>query len=406
MTVPTVTAVSGSPAADESPRLRVLDAFRALAILAVMLHHYLSRYAPPDQSPSLYGYRHSYPHWLDLGTLGVQFFFIISGFVIFMTLQRCRHLFEFWIRRLARLYPAYVVATLVTFCIVNLIGPVELHSRPTDIAAGLAFLTPYFAGTRFVDGSYWSLVVEMQFYFVIGILYTHFRSRFELVWALYGFAAAAAWSLGASEGLHLLRTLSRHLLLAESVPYFTAGIVFYKLYSGERRGWWLLALSAVAAYVAVEPEFANPPDLAAWRPVVTLAMLVLFTLFVLRRLEWLAVRPLVFLGGISYSFYLLHQFIGVSLIPIFTRRLHLPDLAACTAAALFTGTLSFALTRLVEIPSKAAVLGWARRRILPLLPLQFPGFSFRPAARTPHHLPGPATAANAIGAGTGKGGTS
>jgi peptidoglycan/LPS O-acetylase OafA/YrhL len=236
-----------NPSGGGRSRLLVLDAFRAIAILAVMVHHYLSRFAPPDHIPSLYGYRHSYPQWLDFGTMGVQFFFIISGFVIFMTLQRCRHLFEFWTRRIVRLYPAYVVAMLLTFCVVNTIGPLELHRSPADFLVGLTFLTPYVPGVKYVDGSYWSLVTEMQFYFVIGILYTLFRRQFVLVWTAYACTGAVLWWLGASDVSHPLRTLARHVFLTESVPYFTAGIIFYQLYSGVKQAWWPLAIGAIVA---------------------------------------------------------------------------------------------------------------------------------------------------------------
>src|SRR5215469_4574944 len=95
---------------DADSRIQVLDAFRALAILGVMLHHYLSRYAPPDHPRNLYGYEHQYSQLFDLGAMGVQFFFVISGFVIFMTLEKCHHLVEFWVRRIARLEPAYICA--------------------------------------------------------------------------------------------------------------------------------------------------------------------------------------------------------------------------------------------------------------------------------------------------------
>ena len=366
-----------------------------------MTHHYLSRYAPPDHTPSLYGYRHTYPQWLDLGTMGVQFFFIISGFVIFMTLQRCRHLFEFWIRRLARLYPAYLVATLLTFVIVNAVGPLELHRGAKDVLVGMSFLTPYVPGVRFVDGSYWSLVAEMQFYFAVGLIYTFCRSRFALAWAAYACIGAALWSLGGSHATHVLRTLARHVFLVESVPYFTAGILFYQLHAGIRRGSWLLALGMLASYAATcsysisLATSATAPAFEELRPLVTAAMLVAFTLFVYNKLQWLAVRPLVFLGGISYSFYLLHQFIGVSLIPFFTRTLALPDLLAVLATAGICGTLAYLLTRLVEIPAKAVLLNGARRAFFPTLADRFPLFQFASMTPTYAHPPQDDTAIRA-----------
>ncbi len=336
-----------------------------------MLHHYFSRFAPPTHTPSLYGYSHAYSSWFDLGTQGVQFFFIISGFVILMTLEHCSHLAEFWVRRLARIYPAFVVSTVITLIVVHAIGPPELKTRPIDALLGFTFLTQYLPGIRYVDGSYWSLVTEVQFYFVIGILYTAFRCRFELAWVTYVFVGSIFWVVGNHSRFHVLHTLARHVFLVESIPYFTAGILFYELYAGTCRRPWLLALTALAGYAAV----AEPLD--TMRPLVTAAMVAAFVLFLRGWLEWLAIRPLVFLGSISYSFYLLHQYIGVSLIRQLTP--YLPDLVAlCVAASCCVG-LAFALTRWVELPAKALILGWARRKLFPTLSVRLPNLTIRAA---------------------------
>ena len=98
-----------SSATSPPSRLAHLDGLRFLAVTAVILYHYLCRWTPPEYSPSLYPYGSTFAglKLAQFGWLGVQLFFIISGFVIALTLSRCATLGEFAIRRYSRLAPLY-----------------------------------------------------------------------------------------------------------------------------------------------------------------------------------------------------------------------------------------------------------------------------------------------------------
>jgi peptidoglycan/LPS O-acetylase OafA/YrhL len=358
----------------QTPRLHVLDAFRALAITAVLICHYFASWGLPEYPGNLYGYRHSYPLWLGWGALGVEFFFVISGFVIFMTLEKCGSLVEFWLRRFARLYPAYVAAMLLTFSVTNMVGPKEFASSPVDFLIGLGFATSFVRGAKFVDQVYWSLAVELLFYIVIGLAYVAAGKRFVAVWTLYVATSLACWLAGKDLGSHVLVSLAERIFLLPYLAHFTLGIAFFFLYSGRVSGWRALALVALLTYTVV----ARRAPLA-WHAAHAL-MLVLFALFIWGKLGWLAIRPLRFLGEISYSLYLVHAYIGIILIGLLTRQLAAPDLVAALAATLLCVGLAYGLTKTVERPVQRAVLNWARPHLCRVAS-RFPSLTF--AANVP-----------------------
>ena len=102
-------------------RVRELDVLRGLAAAAVVLFHYTVRYG------ALYGYPAPPSVRVPTGFYGVEVFFCISGFVIFMTLDRTRRPMDFVVSRVSRLWPAYIVAIAVTFAVVR--GFVAADSR-------------------------------------------------------------------------------------------------------------------------------------------------------------------------------------------------------------------------------------------------------------------------------------
>ena len=90
------------------------------------------------------------------GNYGVQLFFLISGFVIFMTLERTRTAMDFVVSRFSRLFPAYWAAMAITAAVVYSIGlpsqKLPLHDFLLDLTMVQEIL-----GAEHLDGSYWTL---------------------------------------------------------------------------------------------------------------------------------------------------------------------------------------------------------------------------------------------------------
>src|SRR2546423_3808210 len=122
---------------DSRHRLAELDALRGVPVLMVLAYHYTTRFGelfPLAAAPA------SFP----FGAYGVELFFVISGFVIFMTLDRSERPADFLPARFSRLYPAYWAAVLTTTSVLWLFnGPLPAPPA-SQVAVNLTLLPALF----------------------------------------------------------------------------------------------------------------------------------------------------------------------------------------------------------------------------------------------------------------------
>ena len=138
-------------------RLVELDGLRGLAALSVVLFHLTTRF------DRVYGHVTAPLLSHPLGHYGVQFFFGLSGFVIFMTLKRTQRPADFIVSRASRLFPAYWAAIAITTAVVAFGALPDLRQSPAVVLLNLTMLEG-FVGKPYVDGVYWTLTVELAFY--------------------------------------------------------------------------------------------------------------------------------------------------------------------------------------------------------------------------------------------------
>lgn len=350
-----------------------VDGLRFLAIAPVVVFHvrnYLianpvADYAAPPEAD-----------WAALvtyaGRYGVQLFFVISGFIL--ALPFARHYIEgaprvelrrYFLRRLTRLEPPYVLVMLGCFALLVLLkgGAAELWPH---LAASLTYTHGVVYGRpNPINLVAWSLEVEVQFYLLMPLLAAVFAVRGKLARrALIVGAAAAAVAFQTAfitgEG-RLSRTLPNYL------QYFLAGFLAADLYlcgafGRGRRGarWDLAAAAALAALVWVGgwPGLAR----AAFAPLALLLFCAAFRGRLSNRLFTLA--PVTVVGGMCYTIYLIH-FQLLSAFEKAAGRLALTDhywVNLLAHAALFAPVLlvsSAAFFLLVEKPCMRR--DWPRR---------------------------------------------
>lgn len=326
-------------------RLVEIDALRGIAAIAVVLFHLTTRYM------ELFSFKSSPIISFPLGHHGVNLFFIISGFVIFMTLEKTARPLDFVVSRFSRLFPVYWVAVFVTFALTHWLGlPGKLVSFGAAVANMLMlhglFRVPH------VDGVYWTLEVELLFYFGMFFLFC-IGALSRIHWALMALLALRLlyFVMHQAFGIDLPWILYRLSILAY-IPWFAIGISIYLATSRKAQGQWkapaFTAALAIATLLIVESI-----GLAA----LALAMAAAVFLAASGRLTWLRNPVLAWLGAISYPLYLVHENIGWS-VQLRLVEMGVPTDLIVLIALVLVLALATLLNRLVELPA----MHWIRSR--------------------------------------------
>jgi peptidoglycan/LPS O-acetylase OafA/YrhL len=332
------------------PRLHGLDSLRGLAAIAVVLYHYTVGY-------NMFVQQHRPGLLLEFinGHFAVDLFFVISGFVIFMTLERSSSLADFAVSRFARLWPPYIACAAFTSSVIVL-----LHFNPMKLTLLDALLNSLMMnkalGIVAIDPSYWTLTCEVLFYAGVAISFFVLRIR-RMEWACLAWLAVsflAQWSHFDDRHVRIAVVLG-----TEFCQFFVLGMMIYLI--TQRRNTWLTTFTALLAYLLnlFGPDF-NPGNLKFWQFMLMSAAFPLAVWFIAeRKPRFLNVWPLLFLGEISYSLYLIHQIAGYWVIRKLEDAGSGPNVAVLVAIMAATAAAA-CVRRLVELPAQKAIRGWYR----------------------------------------------
>ena len=324
-------------------RLVGVDALRGLAAIAVCLFHWERIAFGTDTAEQRF----------RLGLLGVELFFVISGFVILMVAERARSVPSFVLARMVRLYPAYLASVALTAVYVLWVGKY-------DIGAVLVNLTMLqsFVDVPNITNPYWTLAFEISFYGLLtAVLASKALGRIERL-ALAWLAAALTYRFLVPGPLGLdpdrpLAQLGYILVAPQFAPFFVIGLMVYRLRAGQLRLAGALALAAALALTLFgRTDFAQVPGpvyglfacaatAALWRASGPLP-------------RWPALAPLAWLGTVSYPLYLVHCTVA-NLCVTAAERFGLPAPAAVALSIPLSLALAVLLHYGLERPAASAL---------------------------------------------------
>lgn len=331
-------------------RFFMLDALRLVAALAVMAYHYTAFKHGFWGVPAAEKFQFL-SKFTAYGALGVELFFVISGFVILMSAQG-RSVRDFAASRISRLFPAYVVAVLAAAVLFTYVAPGQFKDLTlSQVLANLTMIQQGL-GVPHIDGVYWTLWIELLFYVMIAVLiligFTEGRiMAFAFLWPLIGAIALTSGS-----------TFLTNFLSPHYAPFFSAGMMLFLIHkNGHSMLRWCLFLFNVAVGVqqcTKQLVLGSIPRNTGVETSETVGVVIILSIFGLVAL--VTVSPFAsrghklftVAGALTYPLYLFHEAWGwwiISIMPDATNKW-----LVLTAATLVALTIAVLIWRVVERP--------------------------------------------------------
>ncbi len=328
-------------------RIQELDALRGIAAILVVLYHF-----------SLY-YKDTY-HFFKFGSTGVDLFFIISGFVIYKSIEKTTNGFTFLFNRFTRLYPVYWAVVTFTFSLI-IIKLFEKYGCNFTIIpwgnywANMSMFQHYFKIDN-LDGPYWTLIIEMNFYLIVFVFLLLKKINY-LEYFLMLISAINLFSLFTHIDFLYLNSVFNVIPGIYWFPLFLSGIYFYKLIYGKGNKkinhLFIIINLTLQTLIFINHHHYNPTDITLTEHLTFLySYYFIFYLFIYQKLKWIVNKLSLFFGRISYSLYLCHQYIALSfIIPFGVNTLELSVYKTMFLIALpIIIVIAFLFNKLIEVP--------------------------------------------------------
>ena len=296
-------------------RIPALDGWRGIAILLVVAEHCGQ-------------HRFAHQMWAGLGSLGVDIFFVLSGYIITARLIEERertssiHLASFYIRRAIRILPL-VVCYLGVLCVLSEFRNMDLS--PSQIAGTLFFFRDYQYAAHpegLYTAQFWSLSIEEHFYLLWPVILLRFNNRRAAWIAATGACLCAIWRIydgrfpggllgrmlpGGTSGLRSLRTDTRldGLMLGCALAIL---LVQPSVRNFVQRNFPKETPLLCATLLVLNVEWHNG-YFTTLTNYMLITLMITSTLIVKEGLayQWLNSKVLVGVGAISYSLYVWQQ---------------------------------------------------------------------------------------------------
>jgi len=279
-----------------------LHGLRGIAALAVFMAHCAGGYSLHFCQNC--GYKPMLDSINNIGTFGVELFFIISGYVIFRACFNTEPS-EFFRRRFWRIYPVFFVFT-VLFVIANIALQIEPEKNRIDYLLYNLLFINLFLGTPALTPNAWTITFEVIFYFLTFIfVYNREKARSGLVFLFA--AVASLWFL-------YLHPISSYYLAGTALSL----VCFYKpnwQKSIDKHVVRVVEISCLSFIVllAAEDQIYNWQSLIhSPESILLFTLVIIFTACILHKESMigsvLQMRPFMYLGTVSYSLYLAHPY--------------------------------------------------------------------------------------------------